>query len=608
MSLLKELKRRNVLRVAVAYLAAAWFLIEVADTIFPRFGFNDIAVTNTIVLLAIGFIPTLIISWFFELTPEGFKRDADVAPEKSIAPRTGKMLDRLIIVMLVLAVGFFAVDKFILDPERDTLKIRAATEKGRNDAILGSYGDKSIAVLAFSDMSPAHDQEYFSDGIAEELLNLLATIKELRVISRSSAFSFKGSDATLQEIGEKLNVVYILEGSVRKAGDKIRITAQLIDARTDTHIWSQTYDRTLDDVFAIQDEISERIVEHLKLTLFGDIPTTTKIDPLAYEKYLKARYIVHSFTGNVSELREAQVLFDEILTVEPNYIPALNDLARVYYRIPKFKGLSVQQNKAEIQALADRVIAIDPNGVDALIWQGWFAYRRNNLQSAARYYEQAMSIDSNNVDLQRVVGLFLMRIGRPEESIALGNHLLLRDPSCVACINNLAYVYRLSGRYKEAALVLGNKLKWDAQPEGLFWLIGLNWLLADLPEKALAAFEKELSENERKIGIILALHDLGRTDEFTDQFSRLRNDSENAEAIARVYAWVGSNDKAFEWLDQMIALDGPERLSGIDRQSIYTKIKPDPRWRTLLEQYGYYEKPHTAVEFQFTLPLGMSTE
>jgi len=446
MSLLKELKRRNVIRVAIAYLAAAWFLIQLADTMLPRLGFSDIAVTNTILLLAIGFVPTLIISWFFELTPDGFKRDADIVASKSIAPRTGKTLDRLIIILLVLAVGFFAVDKFILDPARDTLKIKAATEKGRSKAILESYGDKSIAVLAFSDMSPAGDQEHFSDGIAEELLNLLATIRELRVISRSSAFSFKGSDATLQEIGEKLNVIYILEGSVRKSGDKIRITAQLIDARTDTHIWSQTYDRTLDDVFAIQDEISARIVENLKLTLLGDVPTTTKIDSAAYEKYLKARYIVHSYTGNVSELREAQVLFDEILAIEPNYIPALNNLARVYYRIPKFEDISAEQNKAEIQALADRVIAIDPNGVDALIWLGWLTYTQGNLKAAASYYEKAMNVDANNVDLLRVVGVFLNRIGRPEEAIALGNYLLSRDPACATCMNNLAYFYRLVGR------------------------------------------------------------------------------------------------------------------------------------------------------------------
>lgn len=185
MGLFDELKRRNVWRVAIAYLAAAWLLIEVADTILPRLGFGDIAVTNIILVLAIGFIPTLVLAWFFELTPEGFRRDSRADLEQLAAPRTGKTLDRVIIVMLALAVGFFAVDKFILDPARDTLEIEAATDRARTDAVLGRYGDRSVAVLAFTDMSPAQDQEYFSDGIAEELLNVLSTVGELRVISRS---------------------------------------------------------------------------------------------------------------------------------------------------------------------------------------------------------------------------------------------------------------------------------------------------------------------------------------------------------------------------------------------------------------------------------------
>lgn len=181
MSLFSEFRRRNVFRVAIAYLAAAWFLIQVADVIFPRLGFSDIAITNTILLLVIGFVPAVVLSWFFELTPEGLKRDSYADPRKSAGTRAGNTLDRLIIVMLILAVGFFAVDKFILDPARDTLEIEAATEKGRADAVLGSYGDKSIAVLAFNDMSPARDQEYFSDGIAEDW-------REIEGVLRSRGF------------------------------------------------------------------------------------------------------------------------------------------------------------------------------------------------------------------------------------------------------------------------------------------------------------------------------------------------------------------------------------------------------------------------------------
>lgn len=453
----EELKRRNVWRATIAYLAASWCLIQVVDIVLPRFGFSDTAITNVIILLAIGFVPALVISWFFEWTPDGFVRDAQVAADATITPRSGKGFDRLIVVFLVLAVGFFAVDKFVLDPARDASNLELAKTAARADALVGSYGDKSIAVMAFSDMSPAGDQEYFSDGIAEELLNVLATIRELRVVSRSTAFSFKGSNATLQEIGQKLNVSYILEGSVRKAGEKLRVTAQLIDARTDTHVWSNTYDRNLDDVFAIQDEISASIVEQLKITLLHDAKEATKIDSKAYDLYLKAQFIVN--TENHERLREAQALLDEVLEIEPNYIPALTALARVYYRVPKTEGLSAEENEAKIQKLVDRIVLVDPASDAALGWQGWFAYLRGDLQGAAHYYEQALRVDANNFALLRVLVLFLLDTGHPDAAINLGNYLQLRDPNCAICRSNLAYVYDSAGRHTEAAQVMIESLE-----------------------------------------------------------------------------------------------------------------------------------------------------
>ncbi len=429
--------------------------------------------------------------------------------------------------MLVLAIGFLAVDKFILDPARDTLRIEEATEKGRADAILGSYGDKSVVVLAFRDMSPAHDQEYFAEGIAEELLNVLATI---------------------------------------------------------------------------QDEISGNIVEQLKITLLDERPSARKIDPELYEIYLKARFIVH--TGNLSQLREAQVLLDEILMVVPDYVPALNELSRVYYRIPKSEGLSREQNLAEISSLADRVVAIDPNSVDALIWQGWLA---DDLQESARYFEKAMSIDPTNVDLLRVVAILLTDIGRTDEAIALSNYLLVRDPSCAVCVMNLAFAYRHSGRHEEATLALEQILTWHAPTPGYYWALGVSWLVPGVPEKALATFEKELDEGLGEMGTIMALHDLGRMDEFDARFAAMREDDPSTEIIARIYAWVGNNDKAFEWLDEMVATEGPGMLAAID-SDLYEKIKSDPRWRTLRDKHGYYDKPVVAIEFNYALPPGMSID
>jgi adenylate cyclase len=600
---LEELKRRNVWRATIAYLAASWFLIQVADIVLPRFGFSDTAVTNFIILLVIGFVPAMIVSWFFELTPDGFVRDVQVAADVAVAPRTSRGLDRLIIVLLVLAVGFFAVDTFILDPARDTLKIEAATEQGRSDALLKSYGDKSIAVLAFKDMSPERDQEYFSDGIAEELLNVLASIRELRVISRSSAFSFKGSTATLHEIGEKLNVSYILEGSVRKAGGKLRITAQLIDARTDTHIWSETYDRTLDDVFAIQDEISTSIVEQLKITLLDGAKAATKIDSKSYDRYLKAQFIVN--TDNTDRIREAQALLNQVLETEPNYIPALTALGRVYYRVPKSQGMSREQNELEIRRLADRIVAIDPNSVEAFGWQGWFAYVDGNLQEAARFYEKALRVDSGAYALLRVVVVLLVEIGKPEDAIKLGEYLQLRDPTCRTCASNLVWAYDSAGRYREAALRADEMSLWQTPVAGTYWSMGRSWLLVGDTEKAMALFDKELVDVKRELGQIMALYDLGRLDEFEQRFSVFREAQTDPEAVASIYAWVGDNDRAFEWLDIAVEVRGARVLGDI-YAPLYQKIQSDPRWHELRVRNRYFDEPVESIEFDLSLIPGFS--
>ncbi|MGB5544232.1 MAG: adenylyl cyclase, partial [Gammaproteobacteria bacterium] len=326
MSFFAELRRRNVLRVAAAYVVAGWLVIQVVETIFPAFGFGDQAIRAVVITLAIGLLPVVVFAWAFELTPEGLKREKDVDRSRSIAPTTGKKLDRVFLVVLALALGYFALDKFLLSPERQAEALAAATEEarqaGRAEALVESYGDKSIAVLPFADMSINQDQEYMSDGIAEELLNLLAAIPELRVISRTSAFSYKGRDINLIDVARELNVGYILEGSVRKAGQQLRITAQLIDARSDTHLWSETFDLTLDDIFAIQDQIAGTVVEQLRITLLGATPTIEETDPEAYALYLQGRHLSRQLTKK--SLAESNLLFEQALLIDPEYTAAMD--------------------------------------------------------------------------------------------------------------------------------------------------------------------------------------------------------------------------------------------------------------------------------------------
>lgn len=465
MSILNELKRRNVLRVAAAYVVTAWLAIQVVETILPAFGFGDAAVRIATIVFVIGLVPTLVFAWVFELTPDGLKKDADIDRSRPVARRSVKKLDRMIMVVLALALGYFAFDNFVMDPRREAVlreqnvsEVKQALEKGRTEARVGSFGDKSIAVLAFQDMSPNQDQEYLSDGISEELLNLLAKVPELRVISRSSAFSFKGKGVKLSQIAEELNASHILEGSVRKAGDQIRITAQLIEARSDTHLWSETFDRQLDDIFAIQDEISLAIVESLKQPLELDSTVSAQrakvVSIDAYDLYLEG---LHAYNqANIESWHTAKDYFTQALELEPDFADAWYRLARTLYQL--FRRGSADLPSTEAAAL--RAIELDPSLGGALtvlsLIYPWdpestpamrekaFEYSPNDAwvvlqygralewqyrpMEADQYISRAIQIDPLNLEYRVTYARFNMYRGRVEKSLAIVEDILDSHP------------------------------------------------------------------------------------------------------------------------------------------------------------------------------------
>ena len=607
MSLFDELKHRNVIRVGIAYLAGSWLIIQIGETLLPIYGFSDAAVRNMITILAVGLVPALILAWVFKWTPQGLERDTKFDRLRPATHPGNRPLDLIVVIILVLAVTYFAIDKFVLDPTRDTQEIQAAVDQARSDAAMASYGDKSIAVLAFDDMSPQGDQEYFSDGIAEELLNLMATIKELRVISRSTAFSFKGSSLTLKEIAEKLDVTYILDGSVRKSGNMLRITAQLIDARSDAHLWSHTYDRTMDDVFAIQDEISAQVVEQLKLTLFDEMPTTTKIDPRAFDLYLQARHIVD--TEKRDQVKEAYAMLDMALEIEPQYAAAIIEQGRVNYRLMVTGAITEEEFVNRSYEAITRLEAINPNSVEVLLMKGFVTWEfEDNLKLAARYFEQAVAIDPTHLELLRWIVMLLTELDRTDEAIAVGKYLTLNDPSCEACFYALLNAYRAGGRHEEGAVAMEESLRWRTGPMSTYFgrALGVSWLVAGYPDKALETFNKIEQSHSGRFGKIVALHDLGRMDEFETQFTEFRNENSATwpEGIARIYAWIGDNDEAFEWLDKVAEIRAGD-IVWVMNSELYEKLKPDPRWQALQEKYQTDEATGI-IEFNITLPPGVT--
>ena len=590
MSLFSELKRRNVLRVAIGYLAAMWLLIQIVETLFPVFGLPDASIRLVVIVLAIGFPLILVFSWLYELTPEGLKLDKDVDRAGSLAHHTGKKLDRAIIVVLALALGYFAFDKFVLDPARDTAREEVVAKQARTEALVESYGEKSIAVLPFVNMSDDASNEYFADGISEELLNLLAKIPQLRVISRSSAFSFKGKDIDIPTVAEKLNVAHVLEGSVRKSGNKVRITVQLIEARSDTHLWSATYDRELDDIFAIQDEIAAHVVAQLKITLLGDAPKSRKTDPEGYALFLQAQHLNNQWAeGNPPQAVE---MLKRVLDLDPDYIPAWNALSRSYYQLGEMQLSFAAVNMA---------LSIDPDDAVANAYRGWqYMEFEKDLVTAGRLFAHAIATDPGNENVLRTAIVFASTIGRLEQAIELGEYAIALNPLCMPCFYNLSIAYRRAGRFAEAedrsrtAGLLGLAIDWS---------LAKTLILKGDAQAALTLLENMDPGGQKLFAMTLAYFELGQQEKFAAAFTELREQwsDDAAMRIAQIYAWTGKVDEAFRLLDMAAEKEGAEWK--IDYLSpFYRNLHSDPRWQIILKRLGRSPEQLAAIEFEVNLP------
>jgi len=613
LSFFTELKRRNVLRVVAAYVVASWLLIQVAETIFPLFGFDDTPARIVVIVLVIGLVPAMIFAWAFELTPEGLKRESEVDRAQSITPRTGKKLDRMIMVVLALALGYFAIDKFVLDPQRETASRQLQSEQlaevaeqahreGRSEALVESYGDKSIAVLAFQDMSQDQDQEYLSDGIAEELLNLLARIPELRVISRSSSFSYKGKDVNLAEVAKELNVAHILEGSVRKAGNQVRITAQLIDARSDTHLWSNTYDRTLDDIFAIQDEISANVVDQLKITLLGDKPTVKKIDPEAYALHLHARHLGRQHTPEAWE--NSNALADQALAIDPGFAAPWNVKSANYTNmanvnlLPKTEGLTLARQAAE------NALAIDPGNGESYAKLGWLAMVYDaDFPAAARYYERALALDPSNISNLSNAATMMLYLRRYDTSIAMREYVMPRNPLSAVGYFNFAASYLAAGRLDEAILAMQSTLRLSPKFSQVHIWLGKLLLLKGDAQAGLEMTQQSASEVFRLIGQALCLFALGRVEESDTALAELIEKHEKAWSydIASIWAYRNEPDKAFAWISKAEEYKDTA-LGEPPYDPLFANIIGDPRWAQFLERNGKSQSQLDAIKFEVTLP------
>jgi TolB-like protein/Tfp pilus assembly protein PilF len=441
--LIAELKRRNVIRVAIAYAVGAWLLAQAADLVLDVMGAPDIILRSLVAILALGFVPAVIFAWAFEITPEGIKKEKDVDRTQSITDQTAKKLDIATMALVIGAVVLLAVDRMLPEQGATDAGVSLAADQtdiagmapaypcappskcipAQKGSLLHESTPRSIAVLPFVDMSPAKDNEYFTDGLTEELLNILAQIKSLQVAGRTSSFAFKGKTEDLREIGEKLNVNTLLEGSVRKDDQrqKIRVTVQLINVADGYHIWSDTYDRDLEDIFAIQEDIARQVADALKVNLLGEeaaeIAEHSRTGMSAYDLYLKGLQSFNLYTFD--SLREAERLFGEALAIDPDYQPTKLALVRTWLDLANTGALGVATAIQQADPLIDQVLAEDPGNSLAHTYRAMIQTFEDDYPAAHSSFKLALEDNSRNAFALMEFGRFLFNRGQINDGLEL---------------------------------------------------------------------------------------------------------------------------------------------------------------------------------------------
>lgn len=455
MSFFAELKRRNVVKVGIAYIVAAWLLLQLTEVLTELLELNTEVGKLVIVLIIIGFIPALIFAWAFEMTPEGIKREKDVDRSQSVATHTGQKLNFAIIAMLICVAAYFVWESRFAErngapPLQAVEQASEATNTINNGNAARPTDERtSIVVLPFVNMSADADQEYFSDGLSEEILNALVKISDLRVISRTSAFAFKGKDMSIPEIARQLDVSHVLEGSVRTAGDSVRITAQLIEVDTDSHLWSEAYNRQLENVFDIQEEISLAIADQLQLRLASEDRQARPTDNVeAYKLFLRGRH--HYQLRGEANLQVAEDLLGEATELDPGFDLAWANLAAARMISGFYVATGYRERYDSATDAANLAIEINPENGLAWATLGLLAMAEFEFETGLAHFEQAIALNPNESNIFLWKGISLLDLGYVQDAIDTFKRAEAFDPAFVNLHNWLVSAYLASGDHEAA--------------------------------------------------------------------------------------------------------------------------------------------------------------
>jgi TolB-like protein/tetratricopeptide (TPR) repeat protein len=579
-SFFAELKRRNVYKVAVAYAVVAWLLIQAASIFFPAFDAPPWVMKIFIIVIIFGFPVALIFSWAFEITPEGIKLESEIEPNKSIARRTGRKIVALTIALAVVAAGLFVYQ--LVRSKSDT----------SGSPTTATIANKSIAVLPFDNLSRDPDNAYFCEGVQDEILTRLAKVADLKVISRTSTQHFKSTPDNLPQIAKQLGVAHILEGSVQKANDQVRVNVQLINALTDAHLWADTYDRKLTDIFAVESEIAKAIAETLQARLSGSekssIAQAPTVNPEAYELYLRGKFFAEKRTG--ADLRKSIDYYDQAIAKDPGYPLAYVGLADSHLLLTAYGAISTKEAASPARAALKKALALDDSLAQAHASSGLLANLELDLNRAITELERAIQLNPNYATAHHWIALPLMAIGQSDRAIVEGKRAIELDPLSLICNADLAWVYFNARRYDETEAQARKTLEMDPRFYVAHYYLGEALQFKGKLTDATAEYQKSFESNNDPFSLAMlgqACARQGKTDEARKVLARLREQAKSQYvspyAFAVVLTALGDKPHAIDELERNYD-DTGFYISLIKVDPLFDDLRGDPRFEALVQK------------------------
>jgi TolB-like protein/Flp pilus assembly protein TadD len=572
-----EVKRRNVYKVAIAYIFAGWALSQGIAQVFPVFDVPNWVIRTIVVMIILGLPVALVLAWMFELTPQGIKRTetADAMPE---ATRKRKYVWIYVVVIgAAISIGLFFLGRY---------------SAGNTTASPAGITNKSIAVLPFDNLSRDPDNAYFCEGVQDEILTRLAKVADLKVISRTSTQHFKSTPENLPQIAKQLGVAHILEGSVQKASDRVRVNVQLINALTDAHLWADTYDRKLTDIFAVESEIAKTIAETLQARLTGSekssIAKTPTVNPEAYELYLKGKFFAEKRTG--ADLRKSIEYYDQAIAKDPNYPLAYVGLANSHLLLSVYGALSPKEAASPAKAALKKALELDDSLAEAHASSGLLATLELDLNRAISELERAIQLNPNNATSHHWIALPLMTMGQFDRGVAEAKRAIELDPLSLIINADLCWVYFNGRRFDEAEAQARKTLEMDPRFYVAHFYLGEALQFQGKLTDAIAEFQKSVELNNDPFSLAMlgqAYARQGKTDEARKILARLREQAKSQYispyALAVVLTASGDKARAIDELEHGYD-DGGFYISLIKVDPLFDDLRGDPRYEALVQK------------------------